>query len=155
MSTPRARQAEQQVQADGHADHFGQVAGRDRDLGQDVERDVDHSRVGVPRGLRQVEAAHDAQAAAEALQQQRHQVAHQQHPDELVAEGAAAGDVGGPVARVHVADADQVGGPDEGEHAPPAFRCGNSHTGMRVAKRAPVVRHGFRLFFVGRISTNR
>ena len=61
-------------------------------------------------------AGHDAEARGQRLEQHRHEVAHQQHPHELVAEARAAGEIGGPVAGVHVADTHQVGGPCESEH---------------------------------------
>ena len=69
---------------------------------------VDGPRVGVAAGLRQVAPAGDAEARRERLQQDRHQVRHHDHAEQRVAEARAAGEVGGPVARVHVADGHQV-----------------------------------------------
>ena len=46
--------------------------------------------------------------ARERLQQNRHQVGDQDHAQQRVAELRAAAEVGGPVARVHVADGDQI-----------------------------------------------
>ena len=75
--------------------------------------------IGFAAGLGQIAAADDSQARAERLQQDRHGVRHDQHPEQAVAEAGAAGQIRGPVAGVHVADADQVGGAGESENAPP------------------------------------
>ena len=66
------------------------------------------------------------------------QVRHHQHPEQAVAEARAAFQVGGPVAGVHVADADQVGRSGEGEHAPPEGHAGGVHGGVDVGERAGV-----------------
>ena len=82
------RNVEQQVERDGRAQHFGQVAGRDGDFAEDPQRDVDGARIGFAAGLRQVAAGDDAQARAQGLQQDRHGVRHDQHPEQPVAERA-------------------------------------------------------------------
>ena len=46
--------------------------------------------------------------SGERLEQDRHQVGDQDDAEQRVAEPRAAGEVGGPVARIHVADGDQV-----------------------------------------------
>ena len=65
----------------------------------------------------QVAAGDDAEAGAERLQQHSHGIGEHQHPEQLVAEARAAFEVGGPIAGVHVADGDEVGGAGEGEEA--------------------------------------
>ena len=75
------------------------------------------ARIGFAARLRQVASADDAQPGGQRLQQNRHQVRKHQDPQKLVAEARAAFEVGGPVARIHVADADQVRGAREGEHS--------------------------------------
>ena len=107
--------AEQQVQSDGRAENFGQIAGGDGDFAQREQHIVDALRVVVVAGLGQVAAGHQAQPRAQGLQQHGHGVAHQQHPDELVAELRPALNVGGPIAGVHVADRDQIGRTGKGE----------------------------------------
>ena len=57
---PKHRDPEEEMQADGHADHFGQVARRDGHFGQDVQRDVHDRRIGMPAGLREIQPADDA-----------------------------------------------------------------------------------------------
>ena len=112
------RQPEQQLQRDGGTDDLGQIAGGDGDLGQQVERQVHDRGVGLPGGLGQVPPADDPQPGREALEEDGHQVGHQEHPEQLVFVAAAAGDVGGPVARIHVAHRHQEGG--TGHRQPPA-----------------------------------
>ncbi len=112
---PKDGQAEQQVQSDGRAENFGQVAGGDGDFAQGEQHVVDALRVVVVAGLGQVAAGHQAEPCAQGLQQHGHGVAHQQHPDEPVAELRAALDVGGPIAGIHVADRNQIGRTGKGK----------------------------------------
>lgn len=116
---PGQRQAEQQLQGDGGADHLGQVAGDDRRLAGQPQQAAGARRVAFAAGLGQVQAAGDAQARGQRLQQHRHQAGEQDHREQQVAQLRAAGDVGGPVARVHVAHRDQVAGAGEGQQAAP------------------------------------
>jgi hypothetical protein len=55
------------------------------------------------------------------LQQQGHQVAHQQDPYQLVAKFAASGQVSSPVAWVHVSYTDQIGWSKKGQYPSPTF----------------------------------
>ena len=89
----------------------------------------------VAAGLGEVAAAGDAQAHGERLQQDRHQVGDHDDAEQRVAEARAAGEVGGPVARVHVADGDEVAGAGEREQLPPeagALRDRRSSRGLRA-----------------------
>ena len=111
------RNAEQELQRDRRADHLGQVAGDDRQLAGDPEHEVDRSRIVVAAGLGEVAAGGDAEPGGERLQQDRHQVRQHDDEEQRVAELGAAGEVGRPVARIHVADRDHVARPHEGEQA--------------------------------------
>ena len=113
---PDERQAEQQVERDGGAEHLGEVAGGDGDFAEDPQADGGLARVVVAAGLGEVAAAGDAEARGERLQQDRHQVRDHDDAEQRVAEARAAGEVGGPVARVHVADRDEVARAGKGEH---------------------------------------
>ena len=66
--------------------------------------------------------------ARERLQQDRHQVGEQDDAEQRVAEPRAAGEVGGPVARVHVADGHQVARAGEREQLAPEPRVGGIGT---------------------------
>ncbi len=116
---PDQRQVEQQVQRDGGADHFREVARGDGDFAQQPQEDGDRPRVAVAAGLREVAAAGDAEPGGERLQQDRHQVGNHDHAEQRVAVARAAGEVSCPVAGIHVADGDQVAGPGKGEHLSP------------------------------------
>ncbi len=130
------RNVEQQVEPDGRAQDFGQVAGGDGDFAQPPQGEVDAARIGFAAGLGQVAAGDDAEAGAEGLQQDGHGVRHHQDPEQSIAEAGAAFEVGGPVAGIHVADADQIGGSGEGEHAPPEGDLRRSHAGVNVGERS-------------------
>jgi hypothetical protein len=123
------RNAEQQLERDGRPEHFSQVAGRDGDLGPDPEQDRGAPRIVSAAGLGQVEAGGDAEPRGERLQQNRHQVRDHDDAEQLVAEARAAGDVRGPVARVHVADRDEVARAGESEELPPESRVDGDRNG--------------------------
>ena len=136
------RHAEQQVQPDGRPQHLRQVAGGDGDLAKHIQRIGHRPRIGFAARLRQVAPPHDAQPRAQRLQQDRHQVRHHQHPQQLVAEARPALQVRGPVARVHVAHAYQVGRPREGEHAAPDRDVLRPYARVHFRERFALLRHG-------------
>ena len=67
--------------------------------------------------LGQVAAGRDPELRRQGLDQHRHQVRGDDHPDEAVAEARAAGDVRREVARVDVGDAGDERRPEEGQDA--------------------------------------
>ena len=124
--------------------HLGEVAGGDGDLAEDPQDDRDRPRVAVAAGLREVASAGDAEARGERLQQDRHQVRDHDDAEQRVAVARAAGEVGGPVAGVHVADGDEIAGAGEGEQlAPEAGAVGNRDRAVdlgqaqRAGRQAP------------------
>ena len=133
------RHVEEQIERDRGADHLGEVAGGDGDLADHPEEPDDGRRIVVAAGLREVAAGDDAELGGEPLQQHRHQVREEHDGEERVAEGRAAGEVGGPVAGVHVADGHEVAGPGEGEGLPPprAVGDGDRPVGLGEARREP------------------
>ncbi len=126
---------EQQVQADRGAEHFGQVAGCDGDLAEPPQRQVHGPRIGFAAGLREVPLAGDAEPGRQGLEQDRHEVRHDEDPQQLVTEFGAAFEIGGPVARVHVAHRNQVGGSREGEHPPPDGRLAGVYAPVHFRQR--------------------
>ena len=116
---PDERQAEEEIERDGGADDFREVAGGDRDFAEDPEHDGRAARVAVAAGLGEVASAGDAETRGERLQQDRHQVREHDHAEQRVAVPGAACEVGGPVAGVHVADGDEIAGSGEGEELAP------------------------------------
>ncbi len=107
--------AEQKFQRNRGADHFRKVAGDDRGLAGHPEQEVDGSGKAGAAGLREVAVGDDAEPRGERLQQDRHQVRQQDHRQQRVAELGSAREVGGPVARVHITDGDQIAGAEEGQ----------------------------------------
>jgi hypothetical protein len=64
----------------------------------------------------------DAKLGGESLEKDRHQVRGENYSEECVSELGTAGEIGGPVAGIHVADRDEVSRSGErGDLPPPAF----------------------------------
>ena len=120
------RDVKKQVERDGGADDFRQVAGRDGDLTADPEQDACPARVVIAARLRQVALGHDAEPRRQRLQQDGHEVRHHEDENQLVGEARAAGNVRGPVAGVHVADRDQEPGPGKRQQLAPEARAGGN-----------------------------
>jgi hypothetical protein len=115
---------------------LGDVGGDDGDFGEEPQNQGDGFREGVAAGLRQVSARGDGEAGAERLQDDRHDVGHQRDDEQRVAELGAAGDRGGPVAGIHVADRDEVAGADESHGAPPHRGVGaDGNAAVNIAER--------------------
>ena len=132
--------AEQQIEADGRADHLGDVGGDDGDLGRSPQRIGRPARIGVAAGLRQVAAGGDGEPRAQRLQHDRHDVGDERDEQQRVAELGAAGERGGPVARVHVADRDQIAGPRKAASRRalvPLHADGAVHVGQRRLAALP------------------
>ena len=114
------RHAEQEVEADRGAQELGQV-GRHRDqLG--LHPQCDRDRVGelVAADLGQVHARGDPELRAEGLDQHRHQVRRQDHPQQHVAILRTGSDVRGEVAGIDVGDGGDERRAEERPHRPDA-----------------------------------
>ena len=110
------QRAEEEIEADGRAEEFGEVGGDGGDLGGDPEADGGGSREVLAAVLRQGEAGDDAQLGGEVLDEHRHGVRPEQDPEQAVAKLRAAEDVGGEVAGVDVGDRGDEGGAEVGPH---------------------------------------
>ena len=119
---PDERHAEQQIERDRRAEHLGKIAGRNGNLADNPQKDRRPARIAVAAGLREVAPAGDPQTDRHRLQQDRHQVGDHDDAHQRLAEACAAGEVSGPVARVHVADGHQIAGAREGEELSPEPR---------------------------------
>ena len=116
---PHQRQMEQEIQGDGRADDLGEIARRNRELTEQPQHNRRRARVVIAACLGEVAAAGDAEPERERLQQDRHQVRQHDHAQQRVAVLRAAGEVGRPVAGVHVTDGDQVAGTGKRQHLAP------------------------------------
>ena len=128
------RDAEQQVQRDRRADELGQVGGHRDQLGLDPQADGHRPREALAAQLGQVLAGGGADLGRQRLDQHRHQVRGQDHPQQQVAELGAAGDVRGEVAGVDVGD-----GGDErrAEHRQQRAHAAAGADALEVAGRDP------------------
>ena len=72
--------------------------------------------------LREVEAGDDAELGGKRLEHHRHDVRQQDDRQQGVAERRSAGEVGRPIAGVHIADRDEIAGAGEGAELAPE-RC--------------------------------
>ena len=116
------RDAEEQVEADRRPHHLGDIGGDDRYFGEQPEHEGDGTRIGIAAGLRQVTAGADRKARTQGLQDDGHDVRHQRHRQQRIAELGPTRDGRRPVARIHVADGHQIAGADEG-HGPAEGRA--------------------------------
>ncbi len=104
-----------------------------RDLRQHPQRKARPAAVALVAKLRQVALRGHAQLQGQALQQNRHQVREHDDEQQRVAETRPAGDVGGPVAGIHVAHRDQKSRPQKPQQPPPVERrARDAHAGMHL-----------------------
>ncbi len=71
-----------------------------------------------PAEFGQIAAGGDAEPGGKGLEQHRHQVGEDNDPEQVVAIGRAALDVGGEVAGVHIGDRGDEGRPEERQDGP-------------------------------------
>ena len=119
----KQRHVEEQVQRDRGADELGQVGGHGDELGLDPQPPGHRPREVVAAQLGQVAPGGDADLRREVLDQHRHQVGGEQHPQQQVAVLRAAGDVRREVAGVDVGDAGDERRPQQGERCRAARRA--------------------------------
>ena len=112
------RDPKEQIEGDRGADHLGEVAGGDGDFAQHPEAKGDGRRIVIATGLREITTGHDTKLGGESLQEHRHQVRQQDHRQQGVAEARPTGEIGRPIARVHIPDGDQVTRSGERHHFP-------------------------------------
>ena len=98
----KQRQAEQQIEGDGTADHFGQIGGDGDDLGLHEEHEPTAVAHALAKDFRQALACDDAQLGGLVLDQYAHAVGDYEHPDQQIAISCAGSDVGGHVTRIHI-----------------------------------------------------
>ena len=105
---PDERDAEEQVERDGGANDFREVARTDGCFAQQPEHDGGGLGVMIAARLCEVAPGDDAELGAEGLQKNRHEVGDEDDAEQRVAELRTAREVGGPVAGVHVADSHEI-----------------------------------------------
>src|SRR5579859_827295 len=111
----KKRNVKEELERDGGAEDFGEVASGDGDFADDPKKDGGEARVSLATGLGEIAAGDDAELGGERLQEHCHEIAEKNDAEERVAELRAALKVGGPIARVHITDGDEVTGAGEGE----------------------------------------
>ncbi len=114
---PYQGDAEEQVESDGGAEHFGKIARGDGNLGENPERMAYRTRVVVATGLSEIPPCNDAESRGQGLQYHGHHVGHQQDPDQRVSETCPSLEVRSPVPRIHVTHAYEVRRSEESKHA--------------------------------------
>ena len=139
--SPQERDAEEELDGDSAAEHLGQVAGRNGDLGAEPVGDARPGWKEVAAGLGEVLAGDDTEARRADLERDGHQAREGHDPEQAVFVAGAAGQVGGPVAGVHVADAHEQRRPGKREIlAEEASALGNGHRAVHLVQRAPDMR---------------
>ena len=80
------------------------IAGGDGNLAQYPEEQAGAAGIITAASLRQIELGDDAEARGKRLNQNRHEIGHEENKDELVGKARPACDIRRPVSRVHVPD---------------------------------------------------
>ena len=104
---------EHDVDGDRAAEHLRQIARADGHFAEQPVGPARPARIPIAATLRQVLAGHDPQTGGNDLHEDRHQAGQADHPEKTEFELRAALQVGAPVARVHVAHADEQGRSDK------------------------------------------
>src|SRR5271166_86669 len=99
---------EQQVEGNGAAQHFRQVAGAYGHLAHQPIGPSGPPRIPVAAALGEVLPSHHAQSGGNDLHENGHEAGQPDYPQEAVLELSAALQVRSPVAGVHVTNVDQV-----------------------------------------------
>src|SRR6266480_3981315 len=83
----------------------------------------------ITASLSEISLGRDPEPCAKRLKQDRHQVGKQNDAQECVTKSRSAGEIGRPVARVHVTDRDQITRTGKCEHLPPKSRARRNRNG--------------------------
>ena len=89
------------------------------DLAKNPQRPRRRPRVMIAAGLREITSSSDAELDAEMLQQNGHEIRDHDDHQQCVTKPGAAGEIGGPITGVHVADRDQKAGTGKGKQLSP------------------------------------
>ena len=111
---------EEETQGDHHAEELRHLGGDHGPLDHHPVRDPRPPAAPPGDDRCQVLTGGDPELGRHVLQQEGEDVGDDQDPQKPVPEPAAAGEVGAPVARVHVADRHEEGGTGEGDRRPEA-----------------------------------
>ena len=85
--------------------------------------------------LCEVATRDDSELRGKPLKQDRHQIRYEDDGQQRVAELRSAGEVGCPVARIHVPDGHQITRTGEGEDLPPPRRTRNRNAPIDLGQR--------------------
>ena len=133
----RQRDAEQQLQGDGTADHLGDVGGCRDHLGLHPERQPRGATHALTEHARQRVAGDQPQLGGLVLDQDGHRVRRDEHPEQQVAVPRAGGEVRGDVARVDVGDGRDERGAEQERGTTRARGGGLDGVVRRTARHRP------------------
>jgi len=117
--TDLKRNAEDKVQPDRCADHFGDVGRDDGDFSHEPQAKRDGLRERIAAGLGEVPSGSDRETCAKRLKDDRHDVRHEGDDQQRITELGTASERGRPVSRIHISDGDEVARADEGRRPAP------------------------------------
>jgi hypothetical protein len=118
-ATPHQRNSEEKLQPDGRADNLRQIAGSDGEFAKNPEKPDCRCRVVIAAGLGKVAASDHPEFDAQMLEQDGHQIGDHDDSKKRVTEAGPASQIGGPVARIHVADRHEKSGAGESRQLAP------------------------------------
>ncbi len=111
---PEERDMEEQVESDGAAEDLGQIAGSDGQFAHQPVGPAGPGGIPVAAALGEILAGDYSEARGDDLHEDGNEAGQADDPQERVFELSPALQVGAPVAGIHVADADEDCGADEG-----------------------------------------
>ena len=116
---PEDRNVEKEVERDGAAKDFGEIAGADGQFAQEPVGPACPGGIPLAAALGEIAAGDDAEPRGENLHEDGHEAGDADDPEEAVFVLRARGEVCAPVAWVHVTDGNEERGADEGAVLPP------------------------------------
>jgi len=105
--------AEEEIEAEGGTEEFGEVGGEGGEFGGNPQADNGGTGEMVATILRECTPGDDAEFGREELHEDGHEVGPEQDPEQVIAEAGASVNIGGEVAGVNIGDAGYEGGAEE------------------------------------------
>src|SRR6266851_1924599 len=104
---------EHEVDGDRAAQHLREITSSDSDFAEQPVWPASPAWIPIPAALGQVFSSHNSETRRNDLHEDRHQAGQADHPQQSIFVLRTTRQIGAPVARIHVSDADQNGRPNE------------------------------------------
>src|SRR5713101_5991222 len=144
-NTGQERQSKKKLESDRRAQDFCKIAGGDSRFTNDPQKQSGASGIVLAASLGEVPSRGNTELCGKRLQKHRQKAADEDNGKKRVAEFRATADVRSPVARVHVADGNQIARPGECQDlAEPGSPRRKRDGAMSLRQRGQIVMAGCR-----------